>query len=47
MNTILIFVLCLAILIGLIWGALKFFTYLLKTRQAPKPSADKDQKLNK
>lgn len=33
MKAILIFVLCLAIFIGLIWGGLKYFTWLLKIRQ--------------
>jgi len=36
MKVVLIFVLCLAIFIGLIWGGLEFFKYLLKIRKKEK-----------
>jgi len=36
MKAIWIFVLCLVVFIGLIWGGLKFFTFLLKMRQKEK-----------
>jgi len=47
MTTLLIFVLCLVILIGLVWGALKFFKYLLKMGQAEKKPKSVSSENNK